>query len=166
MSGIRGVTVGRTIPDCWLAEYVGDEVRPKMAREALAGQRALVVGVSSAFTPDGTAQHVSSLIGNADHLKASGFDAIYCVVATDPFATRAWAEQIDPEGKVKFWSDGNLEFARAFGLISMNTKLFLGERSERYLMTLRRARVESVRIEHSTADFSGARPETFVLQKA
>lgn len=166
MSIVRGVTVGRTIPDCYLAQFVDGEVRPMLARLALAGQRSIVVGVPGAFTPVCTEQHAPSLVANADRLRASGFDAICCVVASDPFATRAWADIIDPDGKVAFWSDGNLEFARTFGLVAKDTHLFLGERSERYLMTLRRGRVEALRVEHALVDYSCTKPETFVLSEA
>jgi peroxiredoxin len=123
-----------------------------------------VIGVPGAFTPVCSEEHVPGLVANADKLRKWGFRQIVCIVASDPFATDAWAKLMDPQGKVRFVSDGNLDFAREFGLIVHEHKLVLGDRSERYLFAVRDGVIEVFRLEQRITDYSCTASDDFVLQ--
>ena len=94
------------------------------------------------------------MLAHADTLRAHGIERLFCVATSDPFSLAAWAEQVDPHGKIRFLSDGNLQFARALDLVSRCDALFLGLRSERYALTLSGGVIRSCRIEESILDFS------------
>jgi peroxiredoxin len=72
-----------------------------------------------------------------------------CIVTSDPFAIDPWRKEIDPSGKIRFLSDGNLSLARALGLMSHEPTLFLGERSARYVILTDDGVVSTVRVENS-----------------
>lgn len=158
------VLIGRKLPEATVAELIGGQVTPIKAIDALGKGRVLAIGVPGAFTPVCTEQHVPSLVKNAERLRRSGFDELVCIVASDPFVMQAWQGVIDPEQKVRFVSDGNLELARALGLSSNERKLFLGARSQRYLMTLRGGSIETLRVEKHVADYACTRPEELVIE--
>lgn len=162
----RDFRVGRKVPDVDLAQLVDGAVLPRLASEVLGKPRVLVVGVPGAYTPICSIHHVPQLVANADRLRKSGFDDIVCVVASDPFSTAAWVEKLDPTGKVRFFSDGNLDFARSFGLLTTERALFMGECSERYLMTLRSGVLESLRIERKITDLLCTQPDALFLDGA
>lgn len=70
---------------------------------------------------------------------------------------------MDPAGKIRFVSDGNLHLAKALGLSTHDQKLFLGDRSERYMLTVRNGSIETVRVEAHLADYACTRPEDVVV---
>lgn len=111
------------VPDALIAELVNGQVTPIKASDLLGQGRALVIGVPGAFTPACTERHLPGLVNNAERLRRSGYDKLVCIVASDPFATDAWSRQVDPERKVRFISDGNLNLARTLGLISHEQQL-------------------------------------------
>jgi peroxiredoxin len=130
------VMLGTRIPNVKLGRLRGGEVQVVTARNIFERRRSIVLGVPGAFTPGSTRQHVPEFIRNATRLKASGYGELICIVPNDPFVVQMWAEMIDPEEKLLFLSDGNLDFTRALGMSSHNRPLFLGQRSKRYLMTV------------------------------
>lgn len=68
----------------------------------------------------------------------------------------AWSRQVDPTRKLRFLSDGNLEFTRALALDAGNRELFIGTRSERYLMIVENGTIVRLRIEPNILTFSCA----------
>jgi peroxiredoxin len=60
---------------------------------------------------------------------------------------QAWADQVDPGGNLTFLSDGNLELARAAGLVTREPSYFLGECSKRFTLILRNAVIEKIAVE-------------------
>lgn len=111
------------------------------------GKRALLIGMPGAFTPICNDTHLPSLVAKADQLKNSGFDMIACVTSNDPWIMHAWGNQRDPERKLRFLSDGNLEFARQTGLICFEPDYYLGERVQRFAMAIRDSVVERLHVE-------------------
>ncbi|MFT3723456.1 MAG: peroxiredoxin [Hyphomonadaceae bacterium] len=163
MSQTRATLVGDRLPSALLAELIDGQVVSARAYDVLGQGRTLAIGVPGAFTPTCSDQHVPGLVNNADRLRRSGFDHLVCIVASDPFVTHAWSKVVDRGRKVRFVSDGNLYFARALGLTSHEQKLFLGERSERYLMVARSGIIETVRVEAHIASYTCTQPDDLVL---
>lgn len=146
--------VGQPIPPVHLGQSIDGHLIARPASEFLARGRAFVAGAPGAFTPICSLKHIPNLVNNADNLRAAGVDALYCIVTSDPFSLAAWARLVDPEGKVRFLSDGNLQFARSLGLTSREESLFMGERSMRYALTVRDGVIQSAKAECSVLDFS------------
>ncbi len=158
--------VGTRIPQVRLGEIIEGQLRALRASEIFGRGACMIAGMPGAFTPICTGKHVPSLLRNADRLRAAGFAEIACVATSNPFALDAWAKLVDPERKVRFLSDGNRTFTRTLGLMTHEPKLFLGECSMRYLMTLRDGVIESVRVEESVLHVSCSSPDDLVLEIA
>lgn len=154
---------GQRLPPATLAELRFGELMPVRAEVLLAGKRSLIIGVPGAFTPVCSERHLPQFVEKADALLRSGFDQILVITPSDPFTVAAWAPQVDPEGKLRFLSDGNLEFTRRCGLTSHEKEFFLGERSCRYLMIVQDAVVERLNIETSVLNVTCTRAEAIEL---
>lgn len=155
--------IGRPAPRASLAHLVDGQLESIAAADAIGLGRAIVVGLPGAFTPVCSRQHAPALVSNADQMREAGFDRIICLVSSDPFVTEAWAEIVDPDGLVTFLSDGNLEFARAFGLVTSARHLFLRECSERYLMIFERGLVTTCKVESSLTDYTCTNPAILLI---
>jgi peroxiredoxin len=77
-----------------------------------------------------------------------------CIAPNDPFVLEAWAKLVDPERRIRFLSDGNLQFTRALALDCENPNLFIGERSERYLMVVENGTIVRLRVEANILTYS------------
>lgn len=146
--------VGLMMPAVPLCELVNDELVTTNAAELCANVRAVVLGVPGAFTPVCTHHHVPEFIANAEGLRALGYNALICIAPDAPWAVQRWAKDVDPQGAIRFLSDGNLEFARKFGLTTRIEDLFLGECSKRYLMTVNEGAIERIRVERRVTDIT------------
>ena len=88
---------------------------------------------------------------------ASGYNQLICIAPNDPFVLKAWSRLLDPEKRLEFLSDGNLDFARALNLKVENRELFLGWRSERYLIIVENGSITRFRVEPSVLTYSCTR---------
>lgn len=166
MSATRNILVGMHIPGAMVAELIDGQIVPHRAYDVIGRGRTLLVGVPGAFTPVCTERHVPGLVSNAERLRRSGYDNIVCMVASDPFVVNAWAKMVDPRRWIRFISDGNLNFCRALGLATHEQKLFLGDRSERYLLVIEKGVIQTVRVETQITDYSCTRADSFVIESA
>lgn len=157
--------IGRRIPDVALAYMDSGDVRTIDAEAVFANEWAVAIGVPGAFTPICTKQHLPDFIRSAAQLKKNGFSKLVCLTANDPFVVDEWARRLDPEGEIRFLSDGNLAFARALGLSAKMPSLFLGERSERFMMIVQDGIIEHFRIEPNVLTFSCTRAEDALQMK-
>jgi peroxiredoxin len=157
-------TAGQRCPSVVLSELVGGALREVRSDLLFGGCKALVIGVPGAFTPVCHGSHLPDFVANADRFRAAGFTVIACVTPNDPWVNAAWSREIDPEGKIRMLSDGNLDFARQMGLTAVNRELFLGERSKRYLLQLRNAVVERMSVERLMVDYSCTRTDDVTLE--
>jgi peroxiredoxin len=144
---IRSILVGRQLPNVKLGVARGQEVQAVDAFHVFGVGRSIILGVPGAFTPVCTGHHVPDFVQNADKLHASGFSQVACIAPNDPFVLAEWAARLDPAGRILFLSDGNLDFTNALGLQMSDRDLFLSGRSERYLLTIERNMILSVRVE-------------------
>lgn len=155
--------LGRRLPGVHLATLVDDELCLVNLEVETQGRRALVVGLPGAFSPVCTRLHLPALVRSAARLKASGYEQIYCVAPDNPWVMREWAQRLDPEGRLLFLSDGNMEFVRAAGLATREKDLFLGDCSKRYSLDVRNAVVERAAVEDRAATFNCTRPSQLIV---
>lgn len=121
------------------------------------------MGIPGAFTPVCTQHHIPEFVASADRLTASGFSHLICIAPNDPFVLKAWAQQIDPQGRIEFYSDGNLEFARSLGLLEQVTHLYLGWRSSRYLMVTDGGVIRRLRVEKDAVHYDCTKPQNALV---
>jgi 2-Cys peroxiredoxin 5 len=157
------ITVGDRIPQAALGRLVNGEVQRVFLDDVLKDRRAVIVGVPGAFTPVCSCEHVPDLLANADRLRMAGMDEVICIAPNDPWTIEAWAERIDPSGKLLFLSDGNLSFARALGVTVVDYKNMLGERSARYMMIIGRGIVHRLSVEPQLTTLSCTRAQDVVF---
>lgn len=156
--------IGQRIPQATICELDAlGGVRAYHTEQLFSGVKAVVVGVPGAFTPVCTNKHLPPFIAEADRLKRAGFAHVICLCTSDPFALDAWARQVDPERKLRFMSDGNLDFTRAAELLTYEETFFLGQRSKRYAMTLENAIVTRLSIEPSVLEVTCTSVDDVVL---
>lgn len=143
---------GKRLPATTFGEIQGDQLRAVPSREFLSDKRVVIVGVPAAFSPICTRVHLPKYIELAPRMRASGFDEVICLCSSGPWAVAEWASQIDPEGHLRFLSDGNLQFGHACGLVDLNYGLFLSATLKRFSMIVDDWMVEQLAIESSAAE--------------
>jgi peroxiredoxin len=148
---------GERLPDVELAYLEAGALRTVRPDNIFAGRRAVLIGLPGAFTPLCHGRHLPDFVNAWGQLTASGFDLVAWISPNDPWTQNAWAAQLDPENRLRRFSDGNLEFARAAGLTCRADDLFMGERCQRFSMVLRDAVVERLSVELQYATFSCSR---------
>ena len=154
---------GQRIPYAALAELHDGEISLTHTEQLFAGRSAVVMGMPGAFTPVCSQQHLPNFIGSAERLKAAGYQMLICICPNDPWVIEAWARQIDPQRRIRFLSDGNLELTRKLGLVSRVEGYHLGDRSERYTMILRDAVIEKLAVEQDILQFSCTTSDAVLL---
>ena len=160
---IKTIRVGERVPPVRLGRLREGFVQSDNIETLFLGRRGILIGLPGAFTPTCSGAHVPDFVDSAPKLKASGFDFIACVAANDPWTMDAWKREVDPEGRLLFLSDGNLEFARKTGLIRKDVDQFLGERCRRFVMVLNGAVVEKLSVETELAAITCTRSVELLL---
>ncbi len=154
---VSRISAGDDLPYAQLAFLKDGAVATTDTVEVFAGFRSVVIGVPGAFTPVCTEQHVPDFVRNAPKLRQAGFQKLVCIAPNDPFVIDSWRKHVDPAGTVAFYADGNLDFTRRLGLERLQRDLFLGLRSERYMLVLDGLRVRHVRVEPTITLYSCVR---------
>jgi 2-Cys peroxiredoxin 5 len=155
--------IGMPPPSAVFAELIDDQLHETESRALFAHYKAVIIGVPGAFTPICTRKHLPDFVANADRLRASGVELVVCITPNDPWVNAAWSQQIDPQGKIRMLSDGNLDFARALGMTTMARDLHAGERSRRYLIQMRAGKIDRATVERSILDVSCTRSDDLML---
>jgi peroxiredoxin len=153
------VSPGDRLPQVSLGRLVNGAVEHVWLQQLLAGRRAVIVGIPGAFTPVCTCEHIPDLLANADRLRAAGMDYVICVAPNDPWVVEAWAERVDPAGKLTFLSDGNLALARALGVNTIDQQNMLGETSARYTLIAAGGIVHRLNVEGHINDLTCTRAQ-------
>jgi peroxiredoxin len=154
---------GQRVPPVRLGRLRMGEIESVSLERLVAGRKALVLGVPGAFPPVCTSQHIPELVATSDKLRASGIDRIFCLATNDPWTLQHWAAQLDPDGKIEFLSDGNLEFGRAMGLTIREPDYFLGERTSRFLMVTEDAVIRHLVVEPNSLALTCTRPGELLI---
>lgn len=148
------IKVGDKLPAGTLNEFIevegnGCSLGPNsfdISKET-AGKKIAVFALPGAFTPTCSAKHVPGYIENADALKATGVDEIWCVSVNDAFVMGAWGREQHAGGKVRMMADGSAAFTQATGLTLDLTARGMGLRSNRYSMLVVDGVVKSLNVE-------------------
>lgn len=150
---------GSRVPASLLARLENDVIRTVSTETLLAYGNAVVMGIPGAFTPVCTQRHIPEFSQSAQRLTAAGYSHLICIAPNDPFVLAAWARQVDPNSTIEFYSDGNLEFTRALGLLEQVSHLYLGWRSSRYLMVTADGVIQRLRVEKDPVEYRCTRPQ-------
>lgn len=142
------------VPDVQLGFLDHGEVRSVSASALFAHGVTVVLGVPGAFTPVCTDKHIPDFLSQADAFDTQGCRQLICIAPNDPFVLEEWSIRVDPEHRIRFLSDGNLEFTRALDLSRENKRLFIGERSERYLMVTQNGMIVRLCVEPDILTYS------------
>ena len=111
------------------------------------GRKIVLFAVPGAFTPTCHMNHLPGFVEHADAIKSKGVDEIAVVSVNDVFVMDAWAGVSGAEGKIKFLSDPDTEFAKAIGMELDLTARGLGVRSKRYAMIVEDGKVATLNVE-------------------
>ena len=147
------VRAGQRLPNTRLAEIVGNELSTVETDNLLAGKRAILIGIPGAFTPTCSERHIPQFVAAAESLRSAGYGLIACIMPNDPWVVKKFAQVVDPAGKIRFLSDGNLEL-RKCGLTTLEETYFMGLRSARFVLTLQNAVIERVNVDPTIISMS------------
>jgi peroxiredoxin len=88
-------------------------------------------------------------VENRDAILAKGVDEIVVLSTNDTHVLRAWAETSGAKGKVRFVSDGNLEFITPAGLSFDGSGTGMGTRARRFAMVVDDGVVTAMAVEEA-----------------
>jgi len=111
--------------------------------QIFANRTAVVFALPGAFTPS---CH-PGFVADYHKLRKLGADIVVCISVHDVFVLHEWAIATDPQGKLLFLSDNNLEFTRALGMIHDSSTSGLGSITKRYAMIVVSGIIKMMRIE-------------------
>lgn len=100
--------------------------------DVFAGKKVVMIGLPGAFTSTCHNAHIPQFVANADAIKGRGVDAIVVMATNDHHVMKAWAEVLDPDGKLNFVADGVGNFTRALGMEVDLSAGGLGKRCKRF----------------------------------
>jgi 2-Cys peroxiredoxin 5 len=154
LSSVRRIKIGDQIPNAQLVRLERNELLVTNLADQIANKVVVIVGVPGAYTPTCSNRHVPDMVANHDRLKMAGIDEIICVATNDPWVMAAWAKVQDPEGKLIFLSDANLEFATATGLRLNAGSRLRGVRLKRFLVVADNRTVRRMTVEDDDLSFT------------
>ena len=106
--------------------------------------------------------HLPGFVEHEAEIKSKGVDEIAVISVNDVFVMDAWANISGAEGKIKFISDPNAEFAEAMGLELDLTARGLGVRSMRYAMIVEDGSISLLNVDDKPGDADGSSAETIL----
>ena len=141
------MSANTSIPATPIQELVDGDVVQVDLNALSQGRKLLLVAVPGAFTPPCGEVHVPGYLAQADALKAKGIDEILVVAPNDFFVMKAWSDQMNPEGKLRFLADGSGGFTKAMDQVLDLTEMGLGLRTERYASVLSDGQITDIWVE-------------------
>jgi peroxiredoxin len=152
------IAIGDKVPAATLKEKTADGVAEIKTEDFLKGRTIVLFAVPGAFTPTCSLNHLPGFLENRDAFYAKGVEEIAVVAVNDHHVMNAWAKASGGEGKIRFFADGNGNFAKALGLEADLSGSGLGLRSKRFSMLIKDGTVVQLNIEDTTgkAETSGA----------
>ncbi|KAL0948157.1 hypothetical protein HGRIS_010773 [Hohenbuehelia grisea] len=153
------IQVGGVVPP----EPVKEEEATKSEPLPLTGIN-VIVGVPGAFTGTCSAQ-VPGYIQTLDQFKAKGVQNVFVVAVNDVFVTKAWKEQLAPNGTgVRFIADDTGAFTSKLGLVLDATPLLGAPRSKRYVIVANGDKVQTLAIEEDPSKVTITDAKTILAQ--
>lgn len=150
----RNILPGDPLPESRFGWLEDGELKTATTRDLFWRKRVIIVGIPGAFTPVCSRNHVPQFVEQAPSLLRSGFDGIAVVASNDPWSLAAWAEELDPKGRLQFLSDGNLTFGRKTRLAAAAPEFFLGECLQRFVLIANDLMVERISVERNMGEVS------------
>ncbi|WP_420567660.1 redoxin family protein [Thalassovita sp.] len=141
------MSANTSIPATPVQELVDGDVVQVDLNALSQGRKLLLIAVPGAFTPPCGEVHVPGYLAQADALKAKGADEILVVAPNDFFVMKAWSDQMNPDGKLRFLADGSGGFTKAMGQDLDLTDMGLGVRTERYAAVLSDGQITDLWVE-------------------
>lgn len=160
---------GDRFPSVKLKRVVGeenDELEDFETTQSLKGKKVVIFGVPGAYTPVCHKRHLPGYVELADQIHAKGADDIVCLSVNDPFVMRHWGQEVDGDGKITLWADGNGELTKALGLELDQSERACGQRCKRFMMIVDDGVVKFIDIESEPGALDVASAETCLCQLA
>lgn len=139
--------LGKDVPHVELGYVEDGSLKSISTTEFFSGTKAVAIGVSGAFLPVCSLQHVPDFVKTTYKLTMAGYAKIAVITPNDPFVTLAWSKQVDPAANLIFLSDGNLELARALGVTKRFGSIFVGDRPQRYMFVAQKGVIRRFAVE-------------------
>jgi peroxiredoxin len=141
------LSVGDRVPTANLFEP-GESGPAKLTTDSLfKGRKVVLVGMPGAFTPTCHRNHLPGFLENRDAMLSKGVDEIVVLTTNDTHVLRAWSEQSGGKDKVRFVSDGNLDFIEPAGLSFDGSGTGMGRRARRFAMIVEDGVVTALAVE-------------------
>ena len=115
--------------------------------EELKNKNVIIFGVPGAFTPTCSEKHMPSFINLHHQLIIKGIDDIYCLSVNDKFVMQAWLLSYSDGDKIIGIADGNGEISQNLNLIVDKSKNFMGMRSKRFAMIVKKNIIQNIYVE-------------------
>ncbi|MBX2839932.1 MAG: peroxiredoxin [Gammaproteobacteria bacterium] len=150
--------VGDRLPDATLKQMTDDGPIDVDINEYCAGKKVVIFALPGAFTPTCSETHVPGYVQHAEAIRSKGIDAIACISTADFFVMGAWAKSMNVGDAVDMLADGNQAFTSAAGMGIDLSGAGLGNRSNRYVMTVENGVITRLMVEPNAgvADVSSA----------
>ena len=158
------MSANTSIPATPIQELVDGDVVQVDLNALSQGRKLLLVAVPGAFTPPCGEVHVPGYLAQADALKAKGIDEILVVAPNDFFVMKAWSDQMNPEGKLRFLADGSGGFTKAMDQVLDLTEMGLGLRTERYASVLSDGQITDIWVEPVATEVTISGPDAVLDQ--
>jgi len=130
------IKAGDKIPSATLYVMTADGPDGLSTDELFGGKKVAMFGLTGAFTPTCSAQHVPSYLSNAAALKEKGIDTIICLSVNDAFVMGAWGKDQGVGDTIVMAGDGAALFSKAMGLDMDLTERGMGVRCQRFSMVV------------------------------
>jgi peroxiredoxin len=129
------ISVGQKVPSVTIKQAT-PEGTPEVDPAALfAAKKVVMFSLPGAFTSTCSQKHLPSYVRELPQLEAKGVDIVACLSVNDVAVMKAWAEAHDALGKIVMLADGNAAFTKALGIEVDLSKVQMGLRARRGVMT-------------------------------
>lgn len=124
---------GKSIPQVTFHCREADQWLDRSSADLFTAKKVILFALPGAFTPTCSSSHLPRYNQLAEHFKAQGIDAIYCLSVNDAFVMDAW-QQDQQANNINFLPDGKGDFSDALGMLVDKSGIGFGKRSWRYSM--------------------------------
>lgn len=141
------INIGDNLPDATFHCIVDGAPGTASTGDIFSGKKVVLFAVPGAFTPTCHRNHLPGFVEQADSIMGKGVDEIAVVSVNDVFVMDAWSGMSNAEGKIRFLSDPNADFAKSIGMELDLTERGLGMRLKRFAMIVEDGKVTTLNIE-------------------
>merc|ERR1712072_38086 len=147
-----------------MVQLRGTDGTAKSMQDLFAGKKVAVVGIVGSYTPTCQQSHFPAYLQNVEALKKAGAERVFCVTVNDPFVTKAFQKEVDPENKIEFFADSDASFATLIGTQVDLSGVGLGMRSGRYSLVVNDGVIEHQNEEEDPSKVTKTDAATLIAQ--